>query len=162
MAPFFYLKEQNIDFTGFWFNHNIHPYLEYKKRKDTLQEFVQNNQIPMLWKDEYGLELFLQNTVYRESNRCNDCYYQRLKQTAITAKENGFTHFTSTLFYSKYQNHELMKEIALNLAKEYGVELYYEDWRTFWKEGIDKSKALNMYRQPYCGCIYSEKERYNK
>ena len=88
------------------------------------------------------------------------CYYDRLKYTAIVAKKGNFDYFTTTLLYSKFQKHEMIKEIGESLAKEYGVNFYYEDFRQYWQEGIELSKARKMYRQQYCGCIYSEKERY--
>ncbi|MCK4653117.1 MAG: epoxyqueuosine reductase QueH, partial [Candidatus Cloacimonetes bacterium] len=72
----------------------------------------------------------------------------------------NFDFFTSTLIYSKLQEHELIKDIGESLAKEYEIKFYYEDFRKLWQEGIEISKKLGMYRQQYCGCIYSEKERY--
>jgi predicted adenine nucleotide alpha hydrolase (AANH) superfamily ATPase len=90
------------------------------------------------------------------------CYTWRLEQTAKFAAENGFDAFTTTLFYSIYQQHELMKETASFFAKKYQIEFLYEDFRPGWQEGIDISHALELYRQPYCGCIFSEEERYSK
>ena len=89
-------------------------------------------------------------------------YTWRLEETARFAAEQGFDAFTSTLFYSIYQQHELMKETAEHFAKLYGVEFYYEDFRPGWQEGIDISQELELYRQPYCGCIFSEEERYSR
>ena len=77
-----------------------------------------------------------------------------------SAKENGFDYFTSSLLYSKYQNHEEIKNIGKGLAEKYGVTFYYDDFRIGWKEGIKESKEMGLYRQQYCGCIFSEKERY--
>ena len=90
------------------------------------------------------------------------CYTWRLEQTARYARENGFDAFTSTLFYSIYQQHELMKKTAVRFAEQYGVSFHYEDFRPGWQEGIDLSLALELYRQPYCGCVFSEEERYSK
>ena len=78
------------------------------------------------------------------------------------AAENNFEIFTSTLFYSVHQNHELMKKIAESCAKNYGVKFYYEDFREGWQRGIDLSLELELYRQNYCGCIFSEEERFSK
>ncbi len=75
-------------------------------------------------------------------------------------KKGKFDYFTTTLLYSKFQDHELMKEMGEALAKEYGVPFLYKDLREFWKEGIELSKTEDMYRQQYCGCIYSERDRY--
>jgi predicted adenine nucleotide alpha hydrolase (AANH) superfamily ATPase len=76
------------------------------------------------------------------------------------AKTKGFGAFTTTLLYSKYQNHSLIKEIGESLAKQFSVSFYYEDFRKWWQEGVRESKDTGLYRQQYCGCIYSEKERY--
>ncbi len=163
IAPYEHLKkESDFDITGFWFNPNIHPFLEYKKRRDTLKDFSETNGLKIIWKDEYNLEDFLRKATFREENRCRMCYYDRLKYTAIVARKGKFDYFSSTLLYSKFQKHDLMKEIGEALAKEYGVKFLYQDFREYWKEGITLSKEQNMYRQQYCGCIYSEKERYWK
>lgn|SRR5690554_3323715 len=161
IAPYHHLKEEH-EITAFWFNHNIHPYTEYQKRLATLRDFVTKNNISYIEKDEYDLDRFIQNAVFRESKRCISCYYERLKYTAIVAKKGKFDAFTSTLLYSKYQDHQLMIEIAESLAKEYDVKFFYQDFREYWKEGIELSKAEGMYRQQYCGCIYSERDRYYK
>jgi predicted adenine nucleotide alpha hydrolase (AANH) superfamily ATPase len=108
------------------------------------------------------LDEFLQGVVFREAFgvRCQYCYHKRLEATAQVAKHGKFDAFTTTLLYSKFQNHKLICDIAASLSKEYGVRFYYEDFRLGWKEGIEVSKKLGMYRQQYCGCIYSERDRY--
>ena len=78
------------------------------------------------------------------------------------AAANGFDAFTSTLFYSIYQQHDLMRRTAEHFAEKYGVAFHYEDFRPGWQEGIDISHELDLYRQPYCGCIFSEEERYSR
>ena len=90
------------------------------------------------------------------------CYTWRLRETARYAKAHGYDAFTSTLFYSIYQQHDLMRRTAERFAAAYGVTFRYEDFRPGWQEGIDISKELDLYRQPYCGCIFSEEERYSK
>mgnify|MGYP003980440799 CR=1 FL=1 len=159
-APYLYLKENNNDFTGFWFNPNIHPYTENQKRMDGLKKFVEDENIKMIWKDEYNLEDFLRKAAYREESRCDFCYFDRLNYAAIVAKKGNFDAFTSTLLYSKFQDHEKIKQIGESIAKKNGIKFLYADWRKFWKEGIKISKEKEMYRQQYCGCIYSERDRY--
>ncbi len=159
-APYFHLKKEGHEIHGFWYNHNIHPFTEYKKRLETLQEFADKESIPLIVKDEYELEKFLRKAAFREQERCRSCYYDRLKYAVIIAKKGNFDAFTTTLLYSKFQKHELIKEIGESLAKEYGVKFYYNDFREYWKEGIKISKEKEMYRQQYCGCIYSERDRY--
>ncbi len=108
----------------------------------------------------YNLEDFLQKIAFRESVRCRICYHERLTTTAHIAKHGKFDAFSTTLLYSKFQNHELIKSVGEATGKKVGVKFYYHDFREGWKEGIEESKRRNMYRQQYCGCIYSEKERY--
>lgn len=160
VAPYKHLIEKNKEIHLFWYNHNIHPYIEYNKRLLAVKEFAEAEKIPLIVKDEYNLEKFLRDSAFRESLRCNSCYYERLKYAVIIAKKGKFDAFTTTLLYSKYQNHKMIKEIGESLAKEYGIKFYYEDFREYWKEGIEISKSKNIYRQQYCGCIYSEYDRY--
>ena len=88
--------------------------------------------------------------------------YWRLEESARYAAEHGFDSFTSTLFYSIYQQHDLMRSVAERFAKEYGISFYYEDFRVGWQDGIDLSKELGLYRQSYSGCVFSEEERYSR
>ena len=155
------LREEGFEPWAFWYNPNIHPYTEYERRKQSFLEFTEREGIRVLWQDEYDLEQFLNNTAFRQELRCRYCYSTRLEATAIFARNGNFGRFTSTLLYSKFQNHQLINEVGRNYAKKYGVEFYYHDFREGWKEGIQISKKLNLYRQQYCGCIYSEKERYH-
>lgn len=161
-APYFHLKEEGHEIYGFWYNHNIHPYTEYKKRLETVQEFAEKENIPLIVKDKYELEKFLRKAAFREQERCRSCYYERLKYAAIVAKKGNFDAFTTTLLYSKFQRHDLIKEIGESLSKEYSVKFYYRDFREYWKEGMKISRDYKMYRQQYCGCIYSERDRYLK
>jgi len=94
--------------------------------------------------------------------RCQYCYLVRLEATALEAKKEAFDGFSTTLLQSTHQNHDLIKEIGERLAKEIGIPFYYEDFRQGWRKGVEVSKAMGLYRQQYCGCIYSEKERFLK
>lgn len=145
---------------GFFYPHNIHPYTEMKRRKDTLHAYAQQIGLRVVYQEGYNLEEFLRNTAFRETSRCLYCYHDRLKAAALLSKRGKFDYFTSTLLYSKFQKHELIKSIGEDVGRSAGVKFYYQDFRQGWKEGIVQSKALNMYRQQYCGCIYSEKERF--
>jgi len=154
------LREANHDVTGYFFNPNIHPYLEYSKRLDALRSYAERTQLPVVCIDEYGLVPFLQAVAQKPRGRCDHCYYSRLESTARYAAENGFDAFTSSLLYSRYQNHETISRFGEQLGVEYGVPFHYEDFRVGWREGIETSKAMGLYRQQYCGCIYSEMDRY--
>lgn len=161
VAPYLHLKDE-FNITGFWYNPNIHPYQEYKRRLREVEKFETQEQFRVLYKDEYPLEKWLQNVVFREEHRCRYCYYERLVNTAIYARHGKFDFFTTTLLYSKTQDHDLVVEIGESVAKQYGIRFLNRDFRKYWKEGIEYSKQQGMYRQQYCGCVYSEKERYYK
>lgn len=154
------LRSKDMDVLGFFYRHNIHPYTECLKRQETLQSYAETINLRVIYQEGYDLEGFIQNVVFRESNRCEFCYHDRLKSTAMIAKRGKFDYFTTTLLYSKHQKHEQVKSIGEAMGRSVGVPFYYNDFRIGWKEGIEESKQLGMYRQPYCGCIYSEKERY--
>jgi len=155
------LREQDIDVTGYFYNPNIHPYREFKKRLDTLKEFAETIELPLLTEDDYGLTEYLRKVVFHEKQRCSICYAMRLEKTAELAAETGADAFSSTLLYSRYQKHENIIATGKKMADKYGVAFYYEDFRQGWQEGIDRAIDMELYRQPYCGCIYSEQERYD-
>jgi len=92
--------------------------------------------------------------------RCGYCIGLRLAKTAEYAAKNGFEAFTTTLLESKYQPHDEIRSMGAELAEKHGIEFYYKDFREGWKESIKISKDLELYRQQYCGCIFSEFERY--
>lgn len=155
------LRLDEFDITAYFFNPNIHPFTEFRRRKETLSDFCSDQSIPLILEKEYGLRDFLRKVVYLEKERCFICYSWRLEKTVRYAAANGYAAFTSTLLYSKYQNHLNLKEVGFHLANRYGIKFIYRDFRDGWQKGIDESKQLEMYRQPYCGCIYSEQERYD-
>ena len=160
--PLQVLREMGIQIMGFFYRHNIHPYTECLKREETLRQYADDQKMNMIWQPDYQLENFLQSVVFREKDRCRYCYHARLFATAKVARKGKFDAFSTTLLYSKFQNHSLIQEIGAAVAKETGVDFFYHDFRPGWKQGIEESKALGMYRQSYCGCIYSEKDRYFK
>lgn len=168
------LRQEGIEPVGYFFNPNIHPYKEWDMRLKTAKEFAQKVELELITDENYLLREFLKRALAAETGtpatidgsgdmgRCGMCYTWRLGEAARYAAEHGFEAFTSTLFYSIHQQHDLMRERAEFFARQYGVEFYYEDFRLGWQEGIDISKELELYRQPYCGCIFSEEERYSK
>lgn len=159
------LREMGIEAVGYFFNPNIHPYKEWQHRLETAKEFSEKVNLEICIDENYQLREFLNKALLAEkiqNGRCQMCYTWRLEETAKFAKENGFDAFTSSLFVSVYQQHEVMKETAQIIAKKVGINFFYEDFRLGWQEGIDISHKLELYRQPYCGCIFSEEERYSK
>jgi len=160
--PLKVLRSEGFEVMGFFYNRNIHPYQEAQRREKALQKYAELENLEVIYQDGYDMEGFLQNVIFREKERCSFCYHDRLKTTASVARHGKFDYFTSTLLQSKFQDHDRIRSIGESVAKSYGVPFLYRNFREGWKEGIEISKRLNMYRQQYCGCIYSEKERYYK
>lgn len=145
------LRSEGIEPDLYWFNPNIHPYIEYKTRRDTLIEYSKMINIKLIINENYGLEEFCKNTINDLSNRCKEyCYPVRLEQTAKFAKENGYDSFTTTLLVSPYQNHEAIIQVANKLAEKYGIEFLYRDFRVGFREGQNKARELGLYMQKYC------------
>ena len=156
------LRENNFCIVGFFYNPNIHPYMEYKRREDAARVFSEKSSLDVIFSEEYEMESFLQRVAFDVQGRCRYCYEMRLDSTARTAKAKGFDAFTTSMLYSKYQKHDMIKKIALAVSERHEMPFYYEDFRVGWKEGMIASREMGLYRQQYCGCIYSEKERYAK
>ncbi len=145
---------------GYFYKNNIHPFTEMEKREKTLEKYAKEINLKLIADKEYEMENFIRSVVFRESVRCVICYAERLKSAAKIAKKGKFDYFSTTLLYSKFQKHDLIKSIAEDIARKENIKFFYHDFREGWKFGIEKSKELGMYRQEYCGCIYSEKERF--
>ena len=156
------LRNQGFQITGYFYNPNIHPFREYEKRKDTLKEYAGISNLEIYYDDRYDLELFLNQTRPWGPERCRTCYQIRLEATARRAKAQGFEAFSTTLLYSRYQKHDWIKEVGTKIGERFELPFLYQDFRPGWTEGVQKSKELGLYRQPYCGCIFSEKERFAK
>ena len=162
LYPASILQREGISFSCYFFNPNIHPYSEFQNRLEALRQVALHIDAPLLCEDTYGLTSFLRSVVYNEAKRCDICYDLRLAKSAAYAKDNGFDAFTTTLLYSKYQNHALVVSKCLLLAEKFAIKFYYRDFREGWQQGIEQSKHLQIYRQRYCGCIYSEQEAFEK
>jgi epoxyqueuosine reductase len=143
-------------------NPNIHPYTEYALRLDALQILEKEWGLDIEYADQYGLKEFMRAVVHDEDNRCMHCYSMRLEQTAITAKKMGLDGFTTSLLVSPYQKFDMIGEVGMMMGKRHEIPFYVEDFRPGWHEGVRMSKELGLYRQKYCGCVYSEMERYVK
>ncbi len=156
------LRKEGIEPTLFWYNPNIHPYKEYETRRNCLKEYADKVNIKSIIEDEYGLDEFCKNVAGSLNTRCVEyCYKIRLKKSFEYARDHGFDAVTTTLLYSIYQKHDFIKLYGQKLAKEYGIEFLYRDFRVgFWK-GHDKAIQLGLYMQKYCGCMFSEEDRYN-
>ena len=160
--PIEVLRTDGFEVTGFWYNPNIHPFTEYRSRRNCLREYAEKIELPVIERNDYGLRPFVREVASDIAGRCVKCYEMRLFETARQAAEGGFDSFTSSLFISPYQNHELMREVAQRAAQAYGVEFLYRDFRPYFRAGQEKARELEMYIQKYCGCVFSEQERYLK
>lgn len=145
---------------AYYYNPNIHPFKEFEKRMNALRDYCSQEKINLLIDEEYGLRDFLREVVNKEDQRCGICYRMRLTETARKAVSEGIGYFSTTLLVSPYQNHELLKSIGHEIAEKYNLTFVDQDWRSGFKEAQSQARETGLYMQPYCGCIYSEEERY--
>lgn len=160
--PVSVLRKTGVSFSAYFFNPNIHPFQEFRKRIEALSIVADDLGFNLIIDRNYTLIDFLRRIVFHEQKRCLLCYEYRLTNSIAYAKEHGFDAFSTTLLYSKYQNHDAIASICSSLCSLNGIEFFYHDFREGWQIGIDQSKQLNIYRQRYCGCIYSEQEAFDK
>jgi epoxyqueuosine reductase len=151
---------KGMDLTGFWFNPNIHPYTEYTARLESLIKLGRLWNLDIEYEDDYALDDFLKSVSGRGPDRCSVCYEMRLDRTAQAAKKMNFDGFTTSLLASPYQKFDGIIESGRKAAKRHGVPFLSEDFRQGWKTSQNLSRELELYRQKYCGCIYSEMERF--
>lgn len=155
--------------TVLYYNPNIEPFSEYEKRKEEQKRFIKSfpskNQISFLDCD-YENEKFkiiakgLEN-IPEGGERCHKCYTLRMEKTAVLAKENNFDYFCTTLSVSPFKNSRVLNEIGNMLEKKYDIKYLYSDFKKEdgYKKSIEYSKKYNLYRQNYCGCIYSKENK---
>ncbi len=156
------LRQEGIEPVGFWYNPNIHPFKEYEARRNCLIEYGKQINLEVIISENYGLREFVKNVSGDIDMRCGYCYEHRIKETAKYAGENGFSKFSTTLLASIYQNHELIIDLCEKYAKEYGVEFLYRDFRSNFRNGNNRARETGLYMQKYCGCVFSEEDRYKK
>lgn len=156
------LKEELEEVMGFWYNPNIHPFSEYQKRLEAVKIWAKKEEAKVIYKDEYDIKTFLRQVVYRESQRCLFCYHQRLEKTAIFARRGEFDYFSSTLILSPHQDQELLDRVIETISTQYGIKSYLRSIEGGRQKSRQLSKKMKLYHQQYCGCIYSEEERYKK
>ncbi len=156
------LRNEGIEPVAFWYNPNIHPFKEYEARRNCLIEHSKATNMQLIVSEDYGLRDFVKNVCDDIDNRCVYCYEHRIKKTAKYAAENGFKAFTSTLLSSIYQDHEAISAAAKKYADMYSVEFLYRDFRPNFRQGNSNAREIGLYMQKYCGCIFSEEDRYKK
>ena len=157
-----FLKNSNINITGYWLNPNIHPYTEYMSRLRSLEDYSKKCDLNVIYNDVYGLREFVLNVSKNIDYRCEYCYKYRLDSTAKYASENGFEAFSTTLLTSPFQNHDLIVKIAKEIAEKYSVKFLHHDFGENFTNSQREARENGVYMQKYCGCIFSEEERYLK
>ncbi|MBI5015274.1 MAG: epoxyqueuosine reductase QueH [Deltaproteobacteria bacterium] len=160
IVPLRGFRAEGAEVFGFFGNPNIHPFTEWERRRDALGALAEAEGLRLLPDAAYDPLEWLRAVAFREGERCRICYHVRLRHTAHLARRGRFGAFSTTLLYSKFQRHELIREIGEAVASEIGVRFLYRDWRVGWDEGVQASRALGLYRQQYCGCLLSEQERF--
>lgn len=145
-----------VPVTGFFYNPNLFPYGEWIRRSKSAETACKAKKVSLLIQPGYEMadwKIFTKT----DRERCEMCYIRRFDRTAAYAAEHGYSHFTSTLFVSPYQHHELMREAACKSAEKYGIDFLYRDFRPGFYAGQTQAKEMGLYRQKYCGCICSLK-----
>ncbi|HNX74729.1 MAG TPA: epoxyqueuosine reductase QueH [Candidatus Rifleibacterium sp.] len=145
-----------------WENPNIHPFVEFRSRQASFIKMAEILGLQVIAGDtEYGLERFLSEIAGEHGPaRCATCYRMRLTAAARAAARLSFEAFTTTLLISPYQNHELLIATGEEAARQTGVKFHYTDFRPGFRQSHELARQHELYRQKYCGCIFSEQERF--
>ena len=160
------LREEGLAVKGFFYNPNIHPFMEFQKRLKAAKIAAERLNLEVSFDENYGLIPFLRSMVTNEAAdfspqvRCEICYRMRLEKTAEVAAKDKFAFFTTTLLSSPHQNQELLRRIGEEVGAKFGTTFLYRDMRTLHEESKREAKKMSLYSQQYCGCIFSEFERY--
>jgi len=144
----------------FFYNPNIHPLLEFRKRLKALDVFADREALGVEADREYGLRRFLALVPPDGAGRCAVCYRERLGRTARRAAEAGADAFSTTMVASTHQDHDAIRRAGEEAAAEAQVRFLYKDLRVRAADGHAIAKKMALYRQQYCGCVFSECERY--
>lgn len=161
--PYEQLIGEGHEVASLFYNPNIHSFQEYRKRLEVVESYTGKLGIDLIV-GEYDIAEYFRCVAFheREGERCQFCYQLRLDETSRQAAEKGFDAFTSTLLVSPYQDTSLIRRLGGSAAKKHRSRFLYRDFRDGYRQTVTKSRQLGMYRQKYCGCIFSEKERFYK
>jgi len=158
--PFDLLIGEGHQVDGYFYNPNVHPFQEYLLRLRAVEEYAEKTSRRIIISPRYDFEEFFRSVSFRETGRCRYCYRLRLKRTATVARKGRYDAFTTTLLISRQQKHDLAREIGEEVAAETGAAFLYRDFRPGWKEHWELTEKYGLYKQQYCGCLYSEHERF--
>ena len=154
------LREEGREVVGYYYNPNIHPAAEHERRGQSLAAVGEAMDVPLIWSaPQDDLAAYLQAVAFREGSRCQVCFNLRLREAARLAAKENFPAFTTSLLISPYQDQEMLRRAAAAAASEFGVEFVYRDYRPLYPDSRSRARALGLYLQKYCGCIFSETER---
>ncbi|PIZ55712.1 hypothetical protein COY23_04425 [bacterium (Candidatus Torokbacteria) CG_4_10_14_0_2_um_filter_35_8] len=159
------LRNNKFKVEGYFYNPNIHGFLEYKKRLIYLLKYSKKVKLPLsVSREDYdnGLRKYFEFIGDHKDDRCPICYWIRLEETAKLAKKKKIKFFSTTLLISPYQDQELLKKIGGSIAKKYKLKFYYDDFKKGYRESRRMAKKEGLYMQKYCGCIFSEFEKYER
>jgi len=145
-----------------FFNPNVHPLLEFRRRLKALRVFAESSPIDIVAVEDYGLTEFLERVDWRSGapKRCLDCYRLRLGRTAAEAKARGFDAFSTTLLVSPMQDRSAVLRAGREAHEGAGARFLEADWRDLYRGSHEYAKSRSLYHQQYCGCIFSEAERF--
>ena len=155
-------RKEGYETGGFWYNPNIHPFTEHNSRMDSVKALAEKMGFPLITAEGYDMPEYFRRVAGHEDERCLYCFELRLAKTAEAARRNGCDAFTTTLLISPHQKHDLIKEVGDRVAGETGIAFLYADLRKRYSDSRHITKPMDLYRQQYCGCIYSEWERYRE
>jgi predicted adenine nucleotide alpha hydrolase (AANH) superfamily ATPase len=155
-----YWREQGYEVSALWYNPNIHPYAEHQHRLAAMKALAEEISLPLIVTEGYDVIEYFRRVAGREEEpaRCRLCFRLRLTKAAEIAGEMGFSGFTTTLLISPHQKHDIIKEVGEEVAEETGIAFRYADLRKRYSDSRHITKGMNLYRQQYCGCLYSEWE----
>ncbi|MEI8176745.1 MAG: epoxyqueuosine reductase QueH [Candidatus Omnitrophota bacterium] len=153
-------RDPSVMVTGYYFNPNIHPYPEYVNRRSAVERTASEMKLSVEF-PAYDPRLYFEDAgcARERTTRCRGCWKMRLRATARHARANGFDAFSTTLLISPYQDHSALTSIGEEAAAEEKIHFYYRDFRPGFRDSQNEAARRGLYRQKYCGCIYSEMER---
>ncbi len=153
-------RRQGYELTAFWYNPNIHPYMEHQQRLASMQSLAKELSFSLIIDDDYEIIKYFNMVAGNEGRRCHYCFQLRLQKTAENARKLGFEVFSSSLLISPHQKHDLLIEVGNAIAEKLAIKYLYSDMRKRYSDSRRITKPLGLYRQQYCGCVFSERERY--
>jgi predicted adenine nucleotide alpha hydrolase (AANH) superfamily ATPase len=155
-----YWRQAGLDVSVLWYNPNVHPFTEHQNRLEAMKTLADRMDFPLIVAEGYDIIEYFRRVNGHEDDRCCYCFELRLNRTAATAAELGIPAFSTSLLISPHQKHELIPLCGELAATHHGVNFLYADLRKRYSDSRHITKPMELYRQQYCGCLFSEWERY--